>query len=104
MTEYDRDEVACHLCFQDRELQDWIKEEGKKGSACPWCGRRGYIVDLAELSEPFREVASTYVQVDGADEYERGQLISDLLDGDWSVFSDKIQSDGLAQEGAPGLP
>jgi RES domain-containing protein len=98
MTEYDRDEVACHLCFQDKVLQERIKEEGRKGGVCPWCGRRGYMIDLAELSESFREVASTYVQLDRPDEFERGQLISDLLDGDWSVFSDKVQSDGLAQD------
>jgi hypothetical protein len=36
MTEHDRDDVACHLCFQDKALQDWIKEEGKKGGVCPW--------------------------------------------------------------------
>ena len=41
MTAYDRDEVVCHRCFQDKALRDWIKDEGEKGT-CPWCGRRGY--------------------------------------------------------------
>jgi len=98
MAEYDRDEVACHLCFQDRELQDWIKAEGRKGGACPWCGRRGYLIALARLSEPFREVASLYVPVEeGPDAYQRGEWISFLLDDGWGVFSDRIQSDDLAQ-------
>ena len=92
MTEYDRDEAACHLCFQDKALQDWIKGEGRKGGVCPWCGRRGYIIDLAKLSEPFREVASIYVEV------ERGELISTLLDEDWGVFSEQIQCDDLTQD------
>ena len=113
MTEYDRDEAACHLCFQDRALQDWIKKEGRKGGVCPWCGRRGYIIGLAKLSEPFREVASIYVEVD----CQRGEWISTLLDEDWGVFSEQIKCDGLTQDlalailyadlrpnGEPGLP
>jgi RES domain-containing protein len=94
MTEYDRDEAACHLCFQDKALQDWIKKEGRKGGVCPWCGRRGYIIDLAKLSELFREVASIYVEVD----YQRGEWISTLLDEDWGVFSEQIQCDDLTQD------
>jgi RES domain-containing protein len=99
MAEYDRDEVACHLCFQDKALQDWIKGEGRKGGTCPWCGRRGHIIRLAKLSEPFRQVASLYVPVEeGPDAYERGEWISFLLDDGWGVFSDRIQSDDLAQD------
>jgi hypothetical protein len=98
MTEYDRDEAACHLCFQDKVLQDWIKEEGRKGGVCPWCGRRGYIIGLAKLSEPFREVASIYVEVNGPEAYQRGECISTLLDEDWGVFSERIQCDDLTQD------
>lgn len=94
MSEYKRDEAACHLCFQNKVLQDWIKEEGRKGGVCPWCGRQGYIIGLAKLSEPFREVASIYGEVD----YQRGKCISTLLDEDWSVFSEQLQCDDLTQD------
>src|SRR5262249_10880422 len=95
----DRDKVACHLCFQDKVLQEWIKEEGKRGGTCPWCGsRRGYLIPLWKLSEPFRDVASIYVPVEGPDAHERGEWISFLLDDNWSVFSGKIQGSDVAQE------
>lgn len=99
MATYDRDEVACRLCFQDKVLQEWIKEEGEKGGTCPWCGsRRTYLIPLGKLAEPFREVASMYDPVEGPDAHERGEWISFRLDGDWGVFSDKIQGSGLAQK------
>ena len=37
MIDYDREDVACHLCFQDKKLLQWIKEEGTRGGPCPWC-------------------------------------------------------------------
>jgi hypothetical protein len=48
---YNRDEVACHLCFQDKTLRDWIKGEGKRRGPCPWCGRNGYLIQLEKLGE-----------------------------------------------------
>jgi hypothetical protein len=27
---YDRDDVACHHCFEQKALKDWIKSEGKE--------------------------------------------------------------------------
>ena len=97
MTLYDRDEAVCHHCFQDKTLQHWIKEEGEKGT-CPWCGRKGYLIPLEELGEPFREVARIYVPVEGPDAYREGEQISFLLDADWGVFDDQIQCDELAQD------
>jgi hypothetical protein len=32
---YDRGEVACHLCFNDKVLRDWIKEESIGRGKCP---------------------------------------------------------------------
>jgi hypothetical protein len=98
MTKYDRDHFVCHLCFGDKTLQEWIKEEGRKGGACPWCGRRGYLIPLDRLGEPFREVTSLYVQVEGPDAYRKGDFISSLLDDGWRIFSEQIQCNGLAQE------
>ena len=97
MTDHGRDEVVCHRCFHDKALRSWISEEGRKGT-CPWCGRTGFLIPLERLSEPFREVASIYVPVDGPEAYTEGDLISTLLDDNWGVFDDQIQSDDLAQE------
>ena len=95
---YDRSEVACHLCFHDRNLQAWIKDESLGRSICPWCGRRGHLVSLARLAEPFREVASLYVEVSGPDAFEIGEPLSFLLNDEWEVFSPEIQALDLAQE------
>ncbi len=96
MTVYGRDEGVCHRCFQDKALRDWIRDEGTRGK-CPWCGRTGFLIPLEQLSEPFREVASLYVPVEGPDAFDEGDPISWLLDDSWDVFDEQIQCDDLAQ-------
>ncbi len=91
------DEVVCHRCFQDKALRERIRDEGRKGK-CPWCDRRGFLIPLEHLSEPFREVASLYVPVEGPDAYSEGEPISFLLDDGWGVFDEQIQCDDLAQD------
>jgi NTP pyrophosphatase (non-canonical NTP hydrolase) len=91
MHPYDRGEVACHLCFNDSVLRDWIKEEAIGRGKCPWCGRRGHLIYLTKLAEPFREVVSSlYSQADGYDAADRGERIGDLLDYQWQVFSEAL--------------
>lgn len=97
MTVYARDDVVCHRCFQDKVLRHWIRDEGKRGR-CPWCGRAGFLIRLEQLSEPFREVASLYVPVEGPNAYREGAFISFLLDDSWGVFDEQIQCGDLAQE------
>jgi RES domain-containing protein/NTP pyrophosphatase (non-canonical NTP hydrolase) len=87
---YDRDEVACHLCFNDNVLRDWIKEESIGRGKCPWCKRRGHLIYLTKLAEPFREVVNIYTQADGPDAFDRGELIGDLLDYEWLLFSESL--------------
>ena len=94
---YDRNDVACHLCFSDRALQDWIKHESSLRGVCPWCGRRGRLIGLEDLGKPFREVVGIYDPVDGSDAYEQGDLIGFLLDDGWNVFSEEIQNNDLSQ-------
>jgi hypothetical protein len=88
---YDPSEFACHHCFQDKSLRAWIKDESTERGICPWCGRRGHVIPLEKLAESFRDVAETYVEASGPDAYETGELLSVLLDEDWSVFSEEIQ-------------
>lgn len=77
---------ACHLCFNDKTLKDYIRKEGKRGW-CDWCGARNvYALPLDELGDIFREVVSIYKQGDTCDD-----TISYLLQGDWDVFSDRIE-------------
>jgi NTP pyrophosphatase (non-canonical NTP hydrolase) len=88
---YDRGEVACHFCFNDKELCDWIKEESICRGKCPWCGRRGHLIYLKKLAEPFREVVEAlYIQADGPDAADRGERIGDLLDYQWQLFSEAL--------------
>ncbi|TIV73119.1 MAG: RES domain-containing protein [Mesorhizobium sp.] len=95
---YDPSEFACHHCFQDENLRAWIKEESTRRGICPWCGRRGHLIPLEKLSEPFRNVAETYVEASGSDAYEMGEFLSVLLDEDWTVFSEEIQVSDQAQD------
>jgi hypothetical protein len=87
---YDRGEVACHFCFADKVLQDLIKEESIGRGKCPWCGRRGHLIYLTKLAEPFREVVSLYAQADGPEAAHRGEFIGDLLDYQWQLFSEAL--------------
>jgi hypothetical protein len=91
---YDRDEVACHLCFNDKVLHDRIKEESFGRAKCPWCGRRGHLIYLTQLSEPFRKVVEElYTEANGPDAFHRGDRIGDLLDYDWGIFSEELVDD-----------
>jgi len=95
---YDRDDVACHNCFEQKALKDWIKSEGTERGICPWCGRRGVLVPLEKLGDTFRDVANLYAPVEGPDAYREGEWISFLLDDNWGVFSDLLHADDRAQQ------
>ena len=99
MARYGRDEVACHLCFNDKMLQEWIKQEATKRGSCPWCGRKGRLVPLEVLGGPFREVVDDlYVSVDGSEFDGGGDQIGFLLGDDWHIFAQEIEDQNLAQE------
>lgn len=81
-------EVACINCFKDNILHEEIISFNKKGN-CPWCGSQDVnVIPLYELGELFRDVASLYKQDDNGID-----TISFLLQGDWDIFSDKIEND-----------
>ncbi|MCP4574746.1 MAG: hypothetical protein GY846_00460, partial [Deltaproteobacteria bacterium] len=82
------DSLACHRCFKDKSLIEYIREEGKRGW-CDWCGGRNvYVVPLYKLGDLFRDAVSIYKQNDdGLDS------ISFLFQEDWEVFSDKLEQD-----------
>jgi RES domain-containing protein len=90
---FDRDEVACHLCFNDKLLQAWIKEESFGRGKCPWCGRRGRLIRLNKLSQPFRDVVAIYAELTGPDAMDQGELIGDRLEYDWQIFSEELVDD-----------
>ena len=87
---YDRDEVACYHCFDHKPLKRWIRERATERGLCPWCGKKGALFPLSELSATFRDVASLYEPIECPDAYHRGELISFLLDDSWGVFSDRL--------------
>jgi RES domain-containing protein len=80
--------LACHRCFKDKKLVAWIKERGTKGT-CDWCEARNvYVVDLLQLGELFEPLVKLYHPSDF-----HGDFLSDLLEGDWEIFSDRIDND-----------
>jgi RES domain-containing protein len=99
MKHEDRNYVCCQHCFDHKPLKQWIRENATERGECPWCGKRGYLVSLTDLSATFREVASLYEPVECLDAYKQGDLISTLLDDEWGVFSDLLhEMDNTAQE------
>ena len=83
---------ACHRCFADRQLIEWIKEQGTKGN-CSWCGARNvFVVQLISLGNLFEPVIELYHPSDSSS----GDLLSVLLQEDWEIFSDRIMDKGLA--------
>lgn len=81
--------TACERCFRDPTLKEWIRANGAR-RPCSWCGsKRAYAVPLQALGPLFRDVVrDVYVQADW-----RGDSIGFLLQGDWQVFSDRIEAD-----------
>ena len=85
---------ACHRCFADKQLVEWIKEQSKKGN-CSWCGARNvHVAQLSSLGKLFEPVIELYHPSDSS----RGDFLSDLLQGDWEIFSDRIMDKGLARD------
>jgi hypothetical protein len=85
---------ACHRCFADKKLAEWIKEQGTKGN-CSWCGARNvYVVQLSSLGDLFEPVVELYHPSDSF----HGDFLSDLLQEDWEIFSDRIFDKGLARD------
>lgn len=89
---------ACHLCFDDDALRNWIKGESTRRARCAWCGHIGALIPLSKLSEPFRGVANFYKEASGVSAWEQGEQIGFLLNDDWGVFSERIQIADLSQE------
>ena len=80
------DSLACHRCFKDEVLIDFIRQKGRRGW-CDWCGARNvYVLPLYKLGDIFRDAVSIYESADWT--YDS---ISFLLQGDWEVFSDRIE-------------
>lgn len=78
---------ACEWCFSDESLREWIRENGTRGE-CQWCGSQDvFIVSIFELGSLFRDAASIYVETGDTS----GDDIAFLLQGDWDIFSEKIE-------------
>jgi RES domain-containing protein len=94
------DSLACNRCFKDKVLVDYIRQKGRRGW-CDWCGARNvYALPLYKLGDVFRDAVSIYEPADWT--YDS---ISFLLQGDWEVFSDRIEQapDDLMQRMAVAI-
>lgn len=86
--------VACHKCFADKALVEWMKNEGKKGQ-CRWCGStNAYVVNLARLGTLFEPVVKSHHPSDSSS----GDSLFNLLQDDWEVFSDRIVERNLGRD------
>lgn len=86
MTNQESLDYACEGCFRDKPLREWIRQEGHVGP-CLWCNSTRYHrVPLSSLGPLFRRVACIYQPRD----MPGGQVISELLEEDWRIFSNRI--------------
>ena len=52
---YDRDDVACHHCFEQKALKDWIKSEGTEHLSLVRAPRRAPAAGKAAFASRFVE-------------------------------------------------
>lgn len=86
--------LCCTECFNDKYVQKYIEENGKKGD-CDFCGEKNVFcmkVDaLLNLFEPLLrlyEPVENFMPMELLKDYT-GEFIWDIIDYDWEIFSEK---------------
>jgi RES domain-containing protein len=109
---------VCPKCFTSGTLQKYIESEGEEGD-CPTCGTKGTtLVDAGELRDLFEPLSKYYQVAEPGEHYiydpeegrsilgDEGEPLDQLLQEDWSIFSDKVDQDDISRlldEAWPGF-
>ena len=111
--------ICCINCFQDDCIIKIIKENEEKGD-CEYCGSEDTCcMDTFELTDIFSPLMEIYEETTYGEHYGYGNdpnncggLLEDLIQEDWTIFSEGLDSDKaknllwdiLSLEGDPDNP
>lgn len=93
---------CCTNCFDDQYVISLITQANQRGH-CDYCGSYdSYIMDISLLTDTFEPLMQIYQVTAPGQHYDPhdqdawpgdyGDFLNDLIQQDWSVFSDKIDS------------
>jgi hypothetical protein len=90
---------CCENCFDDKFLKDYITRHGSFG-CCDYCRPSGVFcicISVSSLTGLFDPIVDLYEPlergkhyIDEDDLYGIGNPLTELLNGDWEIFSDKL--------------
>lgn len=98
---------CCQYCFEDIYLITKISEYDTLGN-CDYCGsEEGYIIDIDDLTKDIEKVFQYYESTEPYEYFypeihddpsEFGDRLIDLINEDWSIFSEKIVGTGTDEK------
>lgn len=83
---------CCVKWFQYPWLRQFVAIRSQTAGTCHYCRRQGALIDVAQLSGPFANLASIYAPADSID----GDLLISLVQEHWDVFDDELVETGRA--------
>jgi len=96
---------CCSECFEHPWLKNYVVSTSDERGKCSFCGKRNaFLIQTKELSEFFNNLLSMYEEpIPGEnigifdDAFEDGDLLIDLIQDDWNVFSSRVIESGKAE-------
>lgn len=85
---------VCVHCFNDLELQQFIKVNSTEKGKCDYCsdGLNSELIEIGELLDFFAEFIGIF-------KYDsQGASLVNLIQTDWNLFSDKIVSNNILSD------
>lgn len=94
---------CCPLCFADSWLKSYVRAKSSVRDDCDYCGACSVtVVPISELAPRFEAMMSLYrgldadTILDDEDPLRIGDLLLNLVQDDWGVFSQRLISIGKA--------
>lgn len=83
---------CCAECFSHPWLREFVVQESTSTDDCDFCGSENVpVIEVGDLSGAFGNMMSLYGV---AESFEAGDLIVDLVQEDWDVFSQRLLDQG----------
>lgn len=97
---------CCYRCFTHPWLKKLIHDDADKLGTCAFCGSKSTaLADVSVLYESFQNLLSMYNPVQYGvtvhpweDAFETGNVLTDLIQNDWEIFSDALLESDRAAE------
>ncbi len=98
---------CCQHCFEDEHLINKITENNEIGN-CDYCeSEKVFIIDIDDLIEEFERLFKHYESTEPYEHFhpeihddptEFGDLLLDLINEDWNIFSENIIEAGIDEK------